>query len=355
MLKTQLLEGFESYASPSFSAAVEGSLGQQYYFSGEIPNGVSFGVGLSGRGRSLSYAANNASSLTLYFPDGDDNQITGAVGFRFSGNDDYGYPLLTVVKSDGSEQFALQRVAGDTRLQLIRGGTFGPVVSRSNTLLQAGSIYRINMSVDMTANNVATVRVLINGQIDAGLTGVFNVQAQPTRGMGGIKLRSGSSSYLRGVGTDFDDIHFLTGGCEDREPVELLLLVPTADVVAQLSRSAGAANYANVDETPLNLNGDYNYGNDVGLRDLFDYSDLPIVPRTVYALGTILWAYKEESAARQLRSNVRIAGIDYNSLDFAMLEQYRKFTKVFDKNPANGNNFDAAILNNIQAGYEIRL
>lgn len=133
----------------------------------------------------------------------------------------------------------------------------------------------------------------------------------------------------------------------------VFLAMPTADGnYKEWTRSAGADNYANVDEVPPNDDTDYNKTGSVGARDTFAYPDLPNVNATVNAVVCDLYARNLEAGAGKLKGLCRSNGVDGEGTEITVPDSYNWGQSVLYLDPNTSAPFTAAAVNAAEFGYK---
>lgn len=185
---------------------------------------------------------------------------------------------------------------------------------------------------------------------------------------------TGVDTYYTG-GTDFQQVGFVTttatfgyrihdfylmndesGSKELLGPnIRIDAVTVDSDEAVQFTRSAGASNYANVDENPHTFDTDYNESSTVGHADLFGIP-LPSYSYGVYPKGLQVGvvARKDDASARSIYVQCNDGSTDYNGSAEALTEDWVKYYQAWGVNPQTSNPWTAADLASFRFGVEVQ-
>lgn len=208
----------------------------------------------------------------------------------------------------------------------------------------------IEMHVEVSTT-VGRIVLKINGeQIWEGTN--LNLGSSPVHRIRFIMDEDGSQASFFHRYT-IDDVITAYGESETPGESAALLLLPSADVSAQFTPSAGASNFATVDEQQANSDTDYNSSTTIGHEDVFDFTNITTTPDEVKAVFVSIAARKTDSATRQMELFFEIGGVDYTITTFFLGGSYQFFERVVETNPATSLPWTIGDINALRIGYRI--
>ena len=213
-------------------------------------------------------------------------------------------------------------------------------------------------------DTLGTIDVQINGVNELSLTGVDTKYTANTR-TDGVKFEGASEHPAC-----YDDIYFLN--CSVSPNITFLgdsrvdVMYPTSDHSVAWTRSAGTANWQNVDDNDSGT-GDidddttYNYSSTATNEDVFDVEDPPVlVDEVVHALAVAWTAKKDDAGSRSVKCLIHSgAGTEYGtavSLPGAGSDSYVQYQTVWNTNPWSTlawNVDNVNEVNDINIGYNL--
>lgn len=267
------------------------------------------------------------------------------------------------------------------RVVTVGGGVLAYIGSAGNTLSYDDSNNRLKLSIQIgatpvyldiyTPNNsfqtnvfhyvevrfthkedgTGTAQVGIDGSYVTEETAIDYYQTYSEFKIGGTSVSDVDEAHI-------DDIYVADnqGGVNDGflGPSRAIGLGPNAaGNYSNLTRSAGAVNYENVDENPPNDGTDYNYSGVEGTKDSYGFEDLPGTP-VVHGIIVAMNAKKSETGAKFLRPLLRIASTDYPGTSLVLAETYGLIEEAFDEDPNAAAAWTYTALNGTEIGAEVR-
>jgi hypothetical protein len=300
-------------------------------------------AGRNGNGMAIGGGAGNAS-ITI------DDQAKWTVGFAFNTNSlSYGGPILRFLDTS------------TVHFRLFVNPTAGTIAAYRNTSLLATSTnalqintwYYIECQVTIGDAGVGNYEVRVNGTSTDWLPST----AADTRNAGNASANvidlcteaAGTNKFL------FDDIYIADGqdGINDfLGDVKVTTLLPAAaGNAAQFSRSAGADNYALVDEASQDGDTTYTYSSTAGHVDTFDMATCTAA--TVLATQECLMARKDDSGARTIATVCRSGGADDPGTTESPGTSYVCYRNIREVDPNTDAAWTTSNLNAAEFGYKV--
>lgn len=349
-MRFEIVEPFDQYAA--IQNAQPGGLGSEWYLSAENIAIMSMVLGIDGVGLALSIG-NGSNGITARKPFAiPDEKMSLHFGMKLTNLQ--ASPIVhtncvDVLDDTGAHQFGFK--VNPLGKLLLRSN--GVVLATSERQLHVGVAHRICVTSDMTNANATQISVAIDSDTpDPNMDGlVVDAQATASQLHGGLMLRE---SHATEHGTIFDDVVVGLEDCTLWGPLEVAMQAPTSDVENDWTRSAGANNYANVDELPFTGEADYNYSTVVGDRDMFGIADPTRTPEFIVCVSQLTLGRKEDSATRRIANVLRKGVTDYYGNDDAMIESYYHHWTHRALDPDTGLAWNPADFPALQSGYEHR-
>jgi len=298
-----LQDSFDPYGSTAEAAGLWDSLGQ-----GVLSTNSRFGVGQSCRPGSsnlhvshLKTFNQDAATVFVTFAFGRYNVLPGGGGnFRARLYD--GATVQCSWEFTGAGTIEFYRGNGTTLL-----GTYNGAFSGSAT-----GVWQHFQIKAVMSNTVGSFEVRKNGSLVADfiLTGVDNCSTvnEYANRYDILTLASSLDQVF------FDDMWIYSGAVVAGEPSDFIgdcravQLVPTSDNSVTFSRSAGAANYENVDEL-INASADYVFAGSAGLLDLYGNPGFVTAPASILCLTARAMVFKTDAGIRTASLRVSSNGI----------------------------------------------
>lgn len=124
--------------------------------------------------------------------------------------------------------------------------------------------------------------------------------------------------------------------------------------LSQFTKSAGANNYENVDETPdHDVDTTYNYSSTSGQADRIGTDDLSVTPDTIYNVRTRVVARKTDAGAATLKVGVYSSTTEDLSAAQGLSTDYEFFHHDNEINPADSAAWEKADIDALQVQYEV--
>lgn len=339
-MRFPLIEGFDHYRG---SAGFPGDFNTRWNVVMNT-NALQVNPGLGGDGKCMSFGVAGSGGfcsfnfeasrkLTLHFAYRVD--VSGASSNRFIqfARADTG-AMLVGIDTNFSNQLRLKDAANN-------------VLATSPLAIITGAVHRCVWTLDLDNGNST---LSIDGDQAQGwnITGNATLEALVSAGV--IVLQKSSDNV---VAHSLDDLILGIDACTDWGPLEVNTLPADGDISSMFARSAGASNFANVNNIPFDNETTYNSSGTVNDKDVFSYANPPHVPETILCVQLLNIARKEESAIRKLTDLLHIGGTDYMGDEHSLLESYAHFVSTWVNNPATSAPWDATALNALQGGYQL--
>jgi hypothetical protein len=248
--------------------------------------------------------------------------------------------LNIVSLNEGGTVHLWLRIDASARLSVLAAGSGTPLFTTTlSEPLQTWSYYELYASIHDTTGAYTLRR---NEQLVDAKTNIDTRNA----GSGVIDEIRFGDNFAAGPSSTryFDDLYL----CDTVAPnnsflgqVRLRQLVPNADDAVAWTRSAGALNYANVDDGVPNEDTDYNAATASGLTDKFAMTDLPATVAAVKGVVVRARTRKTDSGASTYRIGVESAAGGApatlsESADISPDQSYRWDSLIADTDPDTG-------------------
>lgn len=132
-------------------------------------------------------------------------------------------------------------------------------------------------------------------------------------------------------------------------------LIPDGNgTYSQLTGSDGNStdNYLLVDELTLN-NADYVEGGTVGLKDTYQFGNLPVGAGTVTGVQVVATARSTEPAGKKLKFSGRSNTQDFSSAAKTLTTTFADYSNLYEVNPTTGLPWTDAEINSAEFGVEV--
>ena len=331
-------EGFDALSG---SAEVSSYLSGRGWVNSLSSNTI---LGRKGSGRCIErfpnawYVLNNLKTVTYGFAmrtdsNGTVQAVTGGLAQTVSGN-----------------QWSLAHSATTGAFTFYRGGLpsdGGVLLATSSATVPADTWCYIELRVT-THDTSGAVELRINGVSQFALTGVNTRQAN----QGSNALGAG---HLFFFSVRVDDLYIYLGDGDPNDQflgdVQSLALNPIADgAVTDFTPSAGTANYAMVDESPMDSDLTHNEAVALGNVDLFDHTDCPA--GSVHSVTQVAWARKTDSGSGNLRTKAAVGTGTYSGTIKPLTTNYGVVATRYRASPATAQPWSVVELNSSTFGYE---
>jgi hypothetical protein len=287
----------------------------------------------------------NTNNAVVSHPIPSDDTIAFGVALRCSniaGHNANGSDVIQLL--NGSTVIARIGVTSGGHIRIGRGDYTTNLIagSASGVVLQDAWNY---YEVEFTRNaSTGAVNIYQNGTLVASASGA-NTGASSIDGIG----------FLSGIDNkDFDDMYVVNAATKLGEvKIETIRPVTPDTATKDFDRSTGSDNFANVDETLIDDDTTYNFSDDVGDKDLFDLANLGATPSAVKAVQLVLTARKDDTATREIRTNMKNGSTTTNGTTRGLATSYVMYTDIYETNPDDSNAFDGSDINAMQLGYEV--
>lgn len=247
-------------------------------------------------------------------------------------------------RKSGSSQFAC-RIGTDRKVYLYRGAYNGTNVATSTGTLLPGWHW---IEIEMNAKNSSGA---CNVYVDKGTSAYVSFS-------GDCAALAGDNWDQISIFNDWlpavyyvDDL-VLTSAAEGRlaDEVFIAMVVPNGDSAVTFTRSTGATNWGTVDEVPPSTT-DYNESTVAGNADLYNLTDLPFTPSTVYGVKVIALVARDGTLTTW-KNSVKSGSTTNTSSAYALsgAGAYVTVETVWTQNPDTSSAWTASTVNSLIAG-----
>lgn len=335
-----LIEGFDLYAGTATGTGLQsrwncGTVAEQLMATGRFG-----GQCWQGRNRSGTQQA----SAQRFFTGG---ALQGSVGFAFRVDSVSGMGTPVFFR------FGQFRVGFNANgfISVHRDAT--QIAISTGSELVSGTWYYFEAEVVFSAT-VGTVTVYKNGTPIVGLNGLTGLNTGTTVPDHILLDTTGSNgSNITRSYVYFDDI-YVTNTATRLGERRVETLRPNADTVQKdFARSAGADNFALVDEATSNGDTDYVQGSTVGDLDRYTIGALSSTPSAISAVQLTAFALKTDAATRNIALHCQSGATDSDGPDFALGATYGKFDRILETDPATSAAWTATGVNSLLIGPKV--
>jgi hypothetical protein len=155
--------------------------------------------------------------------------------------------------------------------------------------------------------------------------------------------------YNNGIDLDIDDWHE-NSSTTPIGPMRIDTLRPSSDQAVTWSRSAGANNYALVNETLVDGNTTYVETNVVNNSDLYGLGSLPVSPATIYGVQAVDFAEKTDASTRTIYQQVKSGATLDQGAARALTTSYDRYERMLTQDPDTAAAWTLAAVNALQRG-----
>lgn len=243
------------------------------------------------------------------------------------------------------------------KIEVRRGAYNATLITDSGAnIWPADNVYRwIDIHV-IISNTVGQVQLKVNNAFWINSAANLNTRAGTNNTVNQWGVGGGTSSNNIGV----DDVHIAdtTGTVNNSWLGErrVCTLRPNGagDVANGVASTGGASVFTTIDETGTpNGDTDYNTITNVGDKDLFALSDLPMATGTIWGTMMSLWARKTDAATCDVSHIEKSGATETDGSGIGALSSYTFLQSIIrEVNPATGNPYTIAEINALQAGYK---
>jgi hypothetical protein len=198
------------------------------------------------------------------------------------------------------------------------------------------------------SDTVGAVNVYVNGALKVSCSGVDNKNSA-NNNVSQIRF---TTSGTGNNGLKVDDV-YVTNTAARLGECKVETLSPTADSgTQQWGRSAGANNYALVDEKPENGDTDYVTAATAGLIDRYVMADLSDVPASIFAVQPVLFGRKDDAATRSIRTSMVSGATTANGTTLALTNSYLQALTIYELDPNTSGAWTPSAVNALLLGPE---
>lgn len=230
--------------------------------------------------------------------------------------------------------------------------------------------YSMNVTFSTTAAGLLTLNNWSYIELEftvSNTTGSFTLYVNGTSVASGTNLDTliTSSSYslvafgfqipsLNGGIFDYDDLYITDTNTRLGEQ-RIETLRPSADTAQkQWTPSTGSDNYATIDET-LMSNTDFLSASNVGIYDLYDFTNLSSTPNTINAVTVSALAQKDNASTRAIATPVKSGSATSDGANNYLSVGYALTTRILETDPNTSSAWTSSAVNSIQAGIKVTI
>jgi len=189
--------------------------------------------------------------------------------------------------------------------------------------------------------------------------GVFNIYVNGALVLSGTGLNTGAADvntvqFSTDAGDRNIDDFYMVDTATRLGECRIDTLRPTADTATKgFTPNSGSNNFSRVSDATLDGDTSYNSATAPGAKDLFDISDLSVVPSAIFAVQTILAARKDNTSPSQLCVDIKSGATSVRGGTKTLASSYSFYTDILPTDPATSAAWTASAVNALQLGYEI--
>ena len=279
-----------------------------------------------------------------------DYVLVGWRGWRYQSNRAAGNQWLRL-SAGTTERVSLRCATANTGHMAVHlgGSATATLTCNDFQVLNANNYYELEIYRHAVDGFIGLYR---DGNLMASFSGDTSAMASAVDNVSFGALWSGSGIYEY-----FRDIYFCglsnwsAIGGNNLGPGETAILVPDADEAVEFTPSAGAVNYALVDDSPHDSDATYNVSGTVSEEDLFSHAGISTATR-IFAVAVEYTARKTEAGTLAMLPVLK-SGVTRSEGDaFVPSDTYRTRTgDVHLTDPADSGAWSEAKVNALQFGY----
>lgn len=223
----------------------------------------------------------------------------------------------------------------------------GTVLATSTALITAGSWFHLEARA-VISDTVGSVEVRLNGETIVTVSGV---DTNPASGLGEIsQIAIGNNTP--GLAFRYDDVFVWdTTGTDNNDffgDRRVFTLMPTANgALDEWAKSSGTSAFDLLDEVPADGDTSYIYAAAADAQTSITFGDLPADIITVSGVQTVLQAKKTEAGTCNVKLGVISDGDTLEGDDHAIGVSYGYIHDVFELDPATGEAWLPAAVNDV--------
>jgi hypothetical protein len=263
-----------------------------------------------------------------------------SVGFAYQIDRTGNNGTFLTFRDAGNGDICDLRLTATAALQATRNGTVLGTSAAGVLAINAWAYIEVEFVRHATAG---VFNVYVNG------TAVLSLSSQNTGATDITSIRIDGLNQVQ----SFDDL-YTTDSSTRLGECRVDLLPPSADTAQKdFTPSTGTTNYNMVNETQYNEDTNYVSAATVGNKDLYDVTDLPFTPASVYAVKVTWRARKDDATTRTVRANLKSGATTANGATKAMGASYQSYSDVYVTDPNTSAAWTVSAVNAIQVGPEI--
>jgi hypothetical protein len=277
------------------------------------------------------------------------------LGFAFRTVGNPGQEIAFAKLFGGGAEHLTLTISTGGEIVIRRGGRGGTELARSAVGTISYDAWNYVELVALINDTTGFAVVYLNGDPVSPVSYTGDTRNGGSAQIDGFRLCCEASGD--GRTTRFDDVYWLDDtGAEltDRlGPVRVQAVVPTSDVAADFTRSAGASNFGTVDEALPNNDTDYNASSTPGHQDVFGVGALSGPIGQVFAVQTRVRARKTDTGAVTLTPSVISDAVEEDGAPRVLGASYAEYTDIFPNDPSTSEPWDPADVAAAQVAYRI--
>lgn len=255
-----------------------------------------------------------------------------------------GVRVIGFLDAGGNTQARIM-VAADGTVRAVQG--VSTVLGSSAPGIWTADVYHYLECEFVLSDTVGVFRIWVDGVQVINLSGV-DTKGQSSTTVSRLQV---SISGMGNGGLVIDD-YYQTNGARLGE-CRVVTLMPTSDTADKdWGRSAGADNYALVDERPSDGDTTYVTSSTPGDQDYYGMEDLGFVPATIHAVQSSIIGRKDDAADRAVRANIKSGASVANGAALGLSSGYQQRVSIHETDPNGGGAWSASAVNSLQAGPE---
>ena len=254
---------------------------------------------------------------------------------------------MIILRSGSNNRFNLRAEIGGN-LSVLANNTV--LATTSSPVLTVASWHYLEFEVEHNAVT-GKVRVYLN-DFELPELRLDNVNMAGAT-VDNLYLDGGGGNTIMG-GAIYDDLYLDSGGMTRVGEGRIYPLPPVSDIAADFARSAGATNFANVDDIPAQ-DATYNFSATVGDEDLFGIAPMPSNPTKIFGVQLTTLAMKDEASTRAIRGLLKSGAAPVQeTADIPLALNSPQFSRTFyPLDPDTGAPFLRPGVEALNIGYKV--
>jgi hypothetical protein len=315
-----------------------------------VTSGARSGAYALSLSKSVSYESAGSGTYVSVSVPGSPAEIYVRIGLKISVA--AAHPVYCLRCSDGSTSQIDLILGSAGELSAYRGGT---LLGSGGLLQNLWSCIEVHLKVDPSAG---VLEVWQDGTLIVSFAGNTQVSSlsRVTQLTPSCQLTAGTVGPCTIV---FDDlaVNDTLGSFNSGRAGQggIVPLFPVADTAQRdFTRSAGADNYALVDDVPPNDDTDYVEASTLNARDLYTVAQLPAGASSITVVQSLGRLRSAGGSGAQAALTIKSSGVTLDGATYALPETYVFRSDLYEADPATGNAWLVGGVNALQVGVTVK-